>query len=156
MLSPKTNLIKRQTNSGLYLLIKQAGKYWRFDYRFASKRKTLALGVYPDVSLADARQLRDDARKLAAAGTDPNEIKHQQKDSSKHTFETTAREWYAKQEQRWTPGHAITVISRLERDVFQSVGNQPIGRLTTTDRFATIGRFVGARLKNAFTKINGL
>ncbi len=74
-----------------------AGKYWRVDYRFVGKRKTLALGVYPDVSLAQARDLRDEARKQIAAGMDPNETKRQQKDSDRRTFEAIAREWFARE-----------------------------------------------------------
>ena len=93
----------------MYLLVKPAGKYWRFDYRFAGKRKTLALGVYPDVSLADAREKRNDARKLLAAGTDPGIVKQAQKTESKHTFEALAREWHDKQSVKWTNSYADTI-----------------------------------------------
>src|SRR5512139_3696269 len=85
---------------GLYLLVNSAGKYWRMDYRYGGKRKTLALGVYPDVGLARARERRDEARKYLADGTDPSELKKatkaQHAERAANSFEAIAREWYAK------------------------------------------------------------
>ena len=66
---------KHADGGGMYLLVNASGKYWRINYRFADKRKTLALGVYPDVSLAKARQRRDRARELLADDIDPSEAK---------------------------------------------------------------------------------
>ncbi|CAK0764299.1 hypothetical protein CCP3SC5AM1_370007 [Gammaproteobacteria bacterium] len=122
----------RQTDRwvGLYLLIKQAGKYWRFDYRFDGKRKTLALGVYPDVTLKDARAKRDEARKGIADGIDPSEAKKAAKATQTgggaDSFETIAREWFAKFSPAWTPSHSDRIIRRLERDVFPWIGGTAI------------------------------
>ena len=82
---------------GLHLLVKMSGKYWRMNYRFAKKQKTLALGVYPSVSLAKARQRREKAREQLADGIDPGVAKQEEKqtqsDLSKNTFEAVARAW---------------------------------------------------------------
>jgi hypothetical protein len=66
---------------GMYLLVKTAGKYWRMDYRYVGKRKTLALGVYPDVSLAKAKKRREEARELLADGIDPSQAKRADKEA---------------------------------------------------------------------------
>lgn len=63
----------------MYLRVKAAGKYWRLDYRIDGKPKTMGLGVYPDVSLLQARERRDAARKLLATGTDPSAAKREEK-----------------------------------------------------------------------------
>jgi hypothetical protein len=84
----------------LYLLVNAVGKYWRMDYRFVDKRKTLALGVYPDVGLAKARLRRDKAREQLADGIDPavakREEKQEQADAAANTFEAVARIWLTK------------------------------------------------------------
>ena len=91
---------KHTDGGGMYLLVNVGGKYWRMDYRFADKRKTLALGVYPEVSLAKARQRREKARELLADGIDPSTAKREEKrakaDAAAHTFELVARDWLAK------------------------------------------------------------
>lgn len=93
---------KLSDDRGLFLLVTPSGsKYWRWSYRFDGKQKTLALGVYPDVSLADARNMRDDARKLNAAGIDPSVAKAKAKvlrtEQLANSFEAVAREWLDKQ-----------------------------------------------------------
>ena len=84
----------------MYLLVNAGGKYWRMDYRFAEKRKTLALGVFPAVSLEKARQRRDKARELLADGIDPNAAKQVEKQAKAaqalNTFELIAQEWLVK------------------------------------------------------------
>ena len=89
------------------------------DYRFAGKQKTLALGVYPDVILADARARRDDARKLLANGGDPGAVKQAQKKQARieaaDSFETIAREWHTLNTPRWTANHAYDVLRSLEK-----------------------------------------
>lgn len=129
---------------GLYLLVSAAGKYWRMDYRFAGKRKTLALGVYPDVSLARAREKRDEARIKIADGIDPNElkkaIKTQKAERAANSFEAVAREWYAKHAPGWATSHADKIIRRLERDVFPWVGGRPIAELSAPEILATMRR----------------
>lgn len=135
---------KLADEKGLYLLVTRAGKYWRFDYRFAGKRKTLALGVCPDVSLSDAREKRDTARKLLANGIDPGEnrkvTKAAQADRAANSFETVAREWFAKQSPTWTRSHGDKIIRRLERDIFPWLGDQPIGDITAPDLLKQLRR----------------
>ena len=106
---------------GLYLYVTEKGsKLWRFRYRFDGKEKLLALGSYPEISLYEARHRRDEARKQLAHGIDPGAVRKAQKEaetSETETFEVIAREWHIKFMPTWTPGHALTIMSRLERDV---------------------------------------
>lgn len=137
---------------GLHLLVTPSGgKLWRFQYRFADKQKVLALGSYPAITLSDARQRREDARKLLANGSDPSELRKLQKhqdetlaDSNKNTFEFVAREWFAKNEPVWSASHIRTVKSRLERDVYPIIGSRPIAEITRGEIIALI-RGVEAR-----------
>jgi hypothetical protein len=89
----------------MYLLVNKAGKYFRLDYRFAGKRKALALGVYPDMKLAEARQKRDDARKMIANDIDPGQARKAQKSiqiqQHENSFEAIAREWHGKYSANW-------------------------------------------------------
>ncbi len=119
---------------GLFLLVKPTGgKYWRLQCRVAGKQKTLALGVYPDVTLREAREKQADARKLIRNGTDPAEIKRENKRQaraqSEHSFENIAREWHSKQG-RWTAVHAQRVLLSLKREVFPRIGDKPIQDIT--------------------------
>lgn len=120
---------------GMYLEVMPNGsKYWRLKYRFDGKEKRLALGVYPDVSLAEAREKRDAARKLIADGQDPGAVKKQEKRerllATESSFEVVAREWYAKELPRWSEGHALRVIKSLEADAFPVLGKLAIADLT--------------------------
>lgn len=135
---PTKKQYKLSDGRGLYLLVsKSGGKYFRFDYRFLDKRKTMALGVYPDVSLADARQKRDDARKLLQKGVDPSqhrkEAKKMLKELAVNNFEAIAQEWFAKQRHSWSEGHASRVIRRLELNVFPMIGKRPIKLITAPE-----------------------
>ncbi|AXK39970.1 tyrosine-type recombinase/integrase [Crenobacter cavernae] len=129
---------------GMYLLVSQTGKYWRMDYRFADKRKTLALGVYPEVSLKDAREKRDEARRLLAKGIDPGEHRKQAKTSKRlqaaNSFEAIAREWFAKYLPTWTSGHADKILRRLERDIFPWLGARPMGEITAPELLTALQR----------------
>ena len=126
--------IKLSDERGLYLLVNKAGKYWRMDYRFSDKRKTMALGVYPETSLKDARIKRDEARRMLAEGIDPNQMRKQEKIAAKlsgeNSFEKIAREWHNTQLARWSEGHAVRVIHSLEEDAFPPLGAYPITDLT--------------------------
>lgn len=120
---------------GLYLEVALSGsKYWRWKFRFAGKEKRLALGVYPEVSLAEARAARDGARKLLASGVDPSEARKAQKASrvelAENSFEAVAREWFAKYAPTWVDTHSEKIIRRLERDIFPWVGSRPIDKVT--------------------------
>lgn len=128
---PAGRPIKLSDGSGLHLLVDpKGGRYWRMAFRFAGKQKTLALGVYPAVSLADARTARDAARRLLAQGTDPSQVRKEEKRTAKlsaeNTFEALAREWHANQKDGWTAGYAQRVMVRFEADVFPAIGSRPI------------------------------
>ena len=120
---------KLADSRGLYLhLMPNGGRYWRFDYRFNGKRKTLALGVYPDTSLAKARARHLEARERLADGADPAAAKQVLSED----FETVARQWFA----RWKTGrnerHTVYVIRRLEADVFPEIGSRPLSDLSAS------------------------
>ena len=130
---------------GLYLLLNPNGsKWWRLNYRFAGKRKTLSMGVYPDVGLKEARERRDQARKLLANGVDPGEVRKQQKAAnaalSTNCFETVAREWFAVEKKIWSEKHATKILRRLERDVFPWLGDKAMDDITPPEVLATIRR----------------
>ena len=145
--SPAEKPYKLADGEGLYLLVNGTGKYWRLNYRFAGKQKTLALGTYPDVGLADARERLKDARRLLANDTDPALAKKIQKaarrEAAANSFEAIAREWYAKHSPGWAENHASKIIRRLERDVFPWLGSRPIAELTAPEVLATMRRIEG-------------
>jgi len=134
---PKEKDYKLPDGYGLYLLVtKTGGRLWRFNYIFDNKPNQLSLGSYPEITLADARQRREDARKLLAHGISPGEARKAEKQSQTQeteTFEAIALEWYNRQVPVWAATHAATVISRLKRDVFPHVGSRPISELKATD-----------------------
>jgi integrase len=131
---PKAKPFKLADGGGLYLLINPDGaKYWRMDYRHIDKRKTLAFGKYPEVSLAEARGERTGARKLLNAGVDPAQDKRLQKaaqaQAAANTFEAVAREWHANKLESWQPRTAKNIMHRLEKDVFPLIGKRPIAEI---------------------------
>lgn len=129
--------VKYSDTLALHLLVKEAGKYWRMSYRFNGKQRVLALGVYPTVPLARARQLRDEARQLISRGIDPMQAKRQQRAAataaSMHTFEAVARNWLCKV----SPDRAVSTQEKntawLERNVFPAIGNMPIASIRPKD-----------------------
>ena len=129
----------------LYLIINPSGsKWWRWDYRFAGKRKTLSMGVYPDVGLKAARDKRDEARRLVADGIDPGENRKIQKaallERAENSFEVVAREWYAKFSPNWAVSHSSKIIRRFEREVFPWLGGRPIAEINAPELLRTIKR----------------
>jgi integrase len=120
------------------------GKWFRLKYRFNGKEKRISLGVYPDVSLKDARERRDSARKLVAAGIDPSQDRKEQRLThaiqAANTFEAVTREWFVHQSEALTPAHAARVIRRFERDIFPWIGNRPIAEIATPDLLAVLRR----------------
>jgi len=127
---PKDRPFKLADEKGLYLLIKTAGKYWRCDYRYEGKRRTLALGVYPEVSLKGAREARDAARRQLAAGIDPGAnrkaARAARRGEDPSSFEVIAREWIEKRRKAWTPGHTAKVIRFFEQDAFPWIGKRTV------------------------------
>jgi len=145
---PSAKTVKLFDERGLYLEISPAGgKWWRLKYRFDGKEKRLSLGVYPDVSLKDARDRRDQARKLVADGVDPSEHRKAQKsarsDRLANSFEVVAREWFAKFSKTWVAAHGDRTIRRLERDIFPWLGGRPIAEITAPELLAVIRRIEG-------------
>jgi integrase len=141
----KDKAYKLADGGGMYLLVNPDGsKYWRMGYRFAGKQKTLAMGVYPDVTLSAARVKRDDARKLLANDVDPAMLKQITKRtkhaSAENSFEAVAREWYAKFSGKWVPSHGEKIIRRLERDLFPWLGKRPIAEITAPELLAVLRR----------------
>lgn len=123
---------------GLFLLVTTGGgRLWHFKYRFGGKEKKLSFGTYPEVSLADAREKREAARKQVAAGIDPGETRKAEKrtgsENAANTFEAVAREWHARQKGVWTEGHAERTMQRLERDIFRCIGTRPVSEITAPE-----------------------
>ena len=134
---------KLADGGGLYLLVNPNGsKLWRLKYRVAGRERLLAIGAYPEISLKDARARRDEARRLLAAGTDPSAAKQQtiRETAGADTFGAVAEEWFAHARTAWTPGHAVTVRSRLDRDVLPWLGREKITRIEAPLVLATLRR----------------
>ena len=132
---------------GMYLELSPAGgKWWRLKYRFGGKEKRLSLGTYPDTGLADAREKRDAARKLLAAGVDPGEQRKATKaagnERAANSFEVIAREWHAKQSATWVDLHASRIMLRMENDIFPWLGSRPIADISAKDFLSTVNRIV--------------
>lgn len=134
---------KMADGGGLYLEIMPNGsKYWRLKYRMNGKEKRLAIGVFPQVGLADAREEREKAKKLIATGQDPSELKKLEKltkqVSAENSFEEVAREWHEKQADGWTEKYAKTVMTRFESDIFPKIGSRPISEITALELLSVI------------------
>ena len=129
---------------GLFLLVTPTGgRLWRFKYRFGGSEKLLSIGTYPETSLAEARQRRDQASALLANGIDPSETKKAQKaagNQETETFEIIAREWYAKFSPSWATSHAKTTIRRLELFIFPWLGARPVKTITAPELLAALRR----------------
>jgi integrase len=142
---PATKAIKLFDSAGMYLLLVPTGaKLWRLKYRYAGKEKLLSLGAYPEVSLADARVKRDEARKLLHEGVDPGEarkaMKRARASSAANSFEAVAREWHTKFADTWAPSHADRVLRLLERDVLPWIGHRPIAEIRAPELLAVLRR----------------
>ena len=140
---PKDKAFKLSDGGGLYLLVNSNGsRWWRFDYRFDGKRKTLSMGVYPETSLREARERRDEAKKKIESGIDPSHARKAKKesDSGADTFETIAREWFEKFSPTWSPSHGDRIIRRLERDIFPWLGKRSIKDIKAPELLAVLRR----------------
>jgi integrase len=117
---------------GLYLHVKSTdAKYWRLAYRFNQKQKTLALGVYPEVSLQEAREKGLEAKKLLKDGVDPSSNKKATKSEAGDLFQAVANEWFIKQKTVWVDSHTKDVKRRLEKDIYPKLGHLPIGKIAS-------------------------
>jgi len=142
---PRDKAYKLSDEKGLYLLVQiKGGKLWRFDYRYFGKRKTLAFGSYPDVSLNKAREFRNDARKLLASDVDPSEnrkaIKQSKLASKSNSFEIVAREWIASHMADKASSHKDRVLRRFEIYLFPWIGNKGISEIASTEVLESIKR----------------
>ena len=131
---PKDKPYKLTDGNGLYLHITPAGgKLWKLDYAIDGKRKTLSIGKYPHLSLVEAREAAENARKMKAQGIDPSQAKQQAKAERQaallNTFEHIARDWHQNNISRWKPNHAQRIMRYLEQDVFPHIGSSPIQEL---------------------------
>lgn len=133
---------KHSDGQGLYLHVASTGKYWRLAYRFAGKQKTLALGVYPAVSLAKARKARDTAREALAEGVDPAAVKRAEKaariDAAANSFEHVAREFHALKAPGWSPKYAAKWLGLMVGTWFPALGGRPIADITAADMLVVL------------------
>ena len=143
---PKEKAYKLTDNGGLYLLVNpNGGRYWRYKYRFGGKEKLLAFGSYPDLSLADARELHSQARRTLALGSDPGDVKREAKRqailNSEITFEAIATEWCESRKHKWVTSYSEAMVERLKRHVFPKIGHRPIKDITAHE-FLSVVRIV--------------
>jgi integrase len=136
---------KLSDGGGLYLWVHADGsKYWRLRYWLAGKEKALSLGVYPVVTLKEARKRRDDERAKLSDGLDPSAERRawkvQQRVAAENSFEAVAREWYGKQVHTWVESHASDVLRRLERNLFPELGRRPIADIEPPELLAAVSR----------------
>ncbi|EMA8651049.1 tyrosine-type recombinase/integrase [Cronobacter sakazakii] len=160
---PSDKPFKLTDGQGMHLLINPNGsKYWRLQYRFGGKQKVLALGVYPMVSLGEARRKRDEAKKLVSDGIDPSEKKKADKieQSEALTFEAVARDWHTACKRKWSDSHSERVLKSMEDGLFSAIGKRKISELNTRDLIAPIkaveasGRLeVASRLQQRTTAV---
>ena len=131
---PREKAYKLADGAGLYLEVVPSGsRYWRMKYRFNGKEKRMAFGVYPAVSLAQARALRDEAKKKLAEGIDPSFAKKEEKlvrDVRLHnTFQAVALEWHGTKVSRWSEGYASDIIEAFNKDIFPYIGQLPVNEI---------------------------
>lgn len=142
---PSKKPIRNFDSNGLYIEVSpRGGKWWRLKYRFQGKEKRLSLGVYPEISLKKARELRDEFRKMVAEGLDPSENRKSQKnsqiESGNNTFESIAKEWIVKHGRNWVTSHADRTMRRLERDIFPWIGKKSISSITAHEILVCVQR----------------
>lgn len=136
----KAKPYKMSDGRGLYLLVNpNSSKYWRMKYNFQHKECLMAFGVYPDISLADARERREEVRKLKAKGIDPRQHKREQQQEalkqSQDCFEIIAREWHALKINKWSAYYAKQVMQRMEADLFPKIGQMPMNEIKASTLF---------------------
>lgn len=131
---PREKAYKLADGAGLYLEVVPSGcRYWRMKYRFIGKEKRMAFGVYPPVSLAQARALRDEAKKKLAEGIDPSFAKKEEKlvrdVQLNNTFQSVALEWHGTKVSWWSEGYASDIIEAFNKDIFPYIGQQPVNEI---------------------------
>ena len=149
---------KLNDGKGLYLYINTSGgKLWRFDFSHNGKRKTLSIGKYPTISLVEARQAAENARRLLVSGQDPSEAKQQEKRERQaaalNTFEAIARRWHSDNLIRWKENHAARVLRYFETDVFPVIGEMPIQEIRVSDIKTVLDGVMTRGVNNTAEKI---
>jgi hypothetical protein len=134
---------KLPDGGGLYLWVYANGrKYWRVRYWQVGKEKSLSVGVYPSVTLSEARKKRDEMGKQLQSNLDPSTERKaankRKKLAAENSFEAIAREWYGKQLHTWVPHHASDVKRRLENNIFPSIGKRPIDEIQAPELLETV------------------
>lgn len=142
---PQSKTKRLFDSGGLYLEVSPSGnKWWRLKYRYDGKEKRLALGVFPRVTLKEARNARDDARRMLDKGNDPGQARKVEKaarsELTADSFEAVAREWFAKFSPNWAETHANKILSRLETDIFPWLGSRPIRQINASELLAVVRR----------------
>lgn len=154
---PTEKLYRLTDSNGLCLEVASTGsKLWRYRYRYDGKGKMLALGPYPAVTLAQARQKRDEARKLLIEGIDPSEQKKAAKQAQRAdgvTFEALAREWFAYNSPRWAESTTYKAKLYLENDLLPSIGSRPVKAITRPDLVELVRKVEARGTLNAAGKI---
>lgn len=128
---PTDKPYKLSDGGGLYLLVNPNGsRYWRMKYRYAGKEKLLSIGVYPDVTLAEARDKRTEAKRVLAMGDDPSEVKQAAREAKNlainNSFELLALEWHEHKKPNWSSGYADDILEYLRKDIFPYIGKKAI------------------------------
>jgi len=141
----KQKPFKLADGNGLFILVQPDGKrYWRLAYRYAGKQKVLAIGVYPDISLKEAREKREDARKLLANDIDPSDVKRQKKlarhFATENSFEAVAVEWLAREKLHWSETHTTRIQSLLKHNLLPWLGHRPISEINPQELLAALRR----------------
>ena len=155
---PAKKPFKLNDSKGLYLYINTSGgKLWRFDFSHNGKRKTLSIGKYPTISLVEARQAAENARRLLVSGQDPSEAKQQEKRERQaaalNTFEAIARRWHSDNLIRWKENHAARVLRYFETDVFPVIGEMPIQEIRVSDIKTVLDGVMTRGVNNTAEKI---
>lgn len=151
---PLTNIIAKNSKAkekpykisdekGLRLLVNVNGsKYWQLKYRYLGKEKTLSFGVYPNISLKEARAKRDIARKKINDGIDPSEERKIEKINQnlnlENSFKNIALEWYHKNIDKWKQRHGKYILKRLEADIFPEIGHRPINKINAPELLSAL------------------
>ena len=140
-LKPREKAYKVFDANGLFLHVQTSGsKLWKQKYRYNGKEKLLSHGKYPQISLIEARTLRDKALKALKQQTDPARLKRREKNKLANTFEKVAREWHEKQSVNWKPIHSRKVWHQLEADILPYLKDEPIDNISTTDLLEVLRR----------------
>jgi integrase len=140
---PKQNAYKITDGKGLFLWVQPNGnKWWRYAYRFDGKQKLLALGTYPEIALAEAREAHAAAHKMVSQGIDPNEFKKERRRerllNAENSFESVARDWHSTKCHTLHPRYSKLILSRLEADIFPKLGRRPIRDITAPELLGVI------------------